>query len=166
MKINIIIDQRFKDIVHPILLTKEFQRLKTFIAHGSFSVFDHCLRVAILAYSIALMKKNVRIDSLVRSALLHDYYLYDWHHAHEGHKLHGFRHPYIASKNAKRDFHINEFEAKLIRSHMFPLTFWTLPLSKEARIIIKAEKKRLGQKLLKTQNRISFLDSIIYLSLP
>lgn len=141
MKINIIIDQRFKDIVHPILLTKEFQRLKTFIAHGSFSVFDHCLRVAILAYSIALMKKNVRIDSLVRSALLHDYYLYDWHHAHEGHKLHGFRHPYIASKNAKRDFHINEFEAKLIRSHMFPLTFWTLPLSKEARIIIKADKK-------------------------
>lgn len=141
MKIDIILDSRFREIAFPILFSEKYQRLKNYCAHGGYSVYEHSLRVAILAYSIAKKKKDIRIESLLRSALLHDYYLYDWHHAHEGHRLHGFRHPYCAAKNAKRDFNVTEFERKLIRSHMFPLTFWTLPLSKEARILVKADKK-------------------------
>ena len=55
-----------------------------------------------------------------RGALLHDYFLYDWHLTHE--RWHGFRHPYIALSNASRDFDLTAREKNIIVRHMFPLT--------------------------------------------
>ena len=138
---KILLSREFHEISSPILLDEEYQKLKKFTAHGHYSVYDHSLRVALFAYSYA-KEKNLQIDysSLIRGCLLHDFYLYDWHHAHEGHSFHGFRHPYFALRNAKERFSLNNKEKNMIVSHMFPLTFWTIPLSKEAWILTYSDK--------------------------
>ena len=134
-------DSEFRKAALPILTNPEYQLMKQYMAHGHYTVYSHCFRVALFAYSYA-KSKNMDIDytSLIRGCLLHDYYLYDWHHLHEGHRLHGFRHPYFALRNAKKRFQLNRKERNMILSHMFPLTFWTIPLSKEAWLLTHADK--------------------------
>ena len=75
---------------------------------------------------------------LVRGALLHDYYLYDWHEPHG--KLHGFSHPAVALNNAKRDFDLSSKEQNIIASHMWPLTISKFPKSREAVLVGIADK--------------------------
>ena len=65
---------------------------------------------------------SVNRKAMIRGALLHDYFLYDWHNPDNGHRLHGFSHPYTSLKNAKRDYSITKREADIIVKHMFPLT--------------------------------------------
>ena len=77
-------------------------------------------------------------EVLVRAALLHDYYLYDWHD--HGDHLHGYHHPFIAAENAARDFHVSDKEQECIRTHMWPLNIKRPPASKEAAIICIADK--------------------------
>ena len=70
-------------------------------------------------------KYNLSVDyySLITGALLHDYFLYDWHDKEDGHKRpHGFYHPSAALANAERDFEINSRTKNIIKRHMFPLT--------------------------------------------
>ncbi len=81
------------------------------------------------------------IINLIQGAILHDFYLYDWHNGRkrpEG--LHGFNHPKIAVKNAKKYFNINKQVENIIASHMFPLTITKIPKSKEAFIVSIADK--------------------------
>ena len=56
------------------------QKEKGYIQHGRFSVYAHSFLVASLCVYIA-EKLRLKLDtrSLVRGALLHDYFLYDWH---------------------------------------------------------------------------------------
>ena len=110
-------------------------QMKQFIQHGDVSTYDHCLLVAY--YSFLWMRKlHIRCseDELIRGALLHDYYLYDWHEKEAWHKWHGFRHPRFAMENAQRDFHLSEKEIEIIRKHMWPLTIIP-PRCKEAWIV-------------------------------
>ena len=74
-----------------------FSLEKEFIQHGNFSVYRYSISVAILSLNIA-SKFNLRIDydSVVRGALLHDYFLYDWHTHKSFPCTHGFTHPFIA----------------------------------------------------------------------
>ncbi len=114
---------------------------KEHIQHGSVSVYAHCLSVAEESVRIArIMNLNVDLDSLVRGALLHDYFLYDWHDNPDGrHNVHGFTHPYTALKNAKQDFTLSKKECDIIVHHMFPLVPLP-PHSKEAWIVCLADK--------------------------
>ncbi len=52
-----------------------------FIQHGNTSCLLHSIAVAYFCYMIAkkLHFLGFRIYELVRGALLHDYFLYDWH---------------------------------------------------------------------------------------
>ncbi|MCI1735339.1 MAG: HD domain-containing protein [Bacilli bacterium] len=144
MRINI--DDYFLAVALPILRDPEYQSMKGYVAHGDFSLYDHSLRVAIYAYSYAKNKLlDVDYDSLIRGSLLHDYYLYDWHTKDKSHRLHGFHHPLFALINASKKYHLNSKERNMIRSHMFPLTFWILPLSKEAWILTLADKACANQ---------------------
>ena len=85
---------------------------------------------------------HIKVDrkSLVRGALLHDYFLYDWHEPVLAHKIHGFTHPGIAWRNAERDFDMNPVEKNIIRRHMFPLT--PIPPAKIESIIVCIADKR------------------------
>lgn len=84
---------------------------------------------------------GVRVDmkSMVRGALLHDYFLYDWHEADSSHRLHGFTHARRALENAERDFSLNDIQRDIIAKHMFPMNP-KLPRRKESVIVTIADK--------------------------
>lgn len=105
-----------------IIKSKYMEEEKKFIQHGDVSVFDHSLGVACLSLYISfLLPVRINEKALVRGALLHDYFLYDWHIKEEGHKLHGFTHAKTALINAERDFSLCKVEKDIIEKHMFPL---------------------------------------------
>ena len=84
---------------------------------------------------------------------LHDYYLYDWHDKNKGFRWHGFKHHRFALANAEKDFDLTEKEKNIIYSHMFPLTFWCLPRSREAWIVTLADKRVAFAETLKKYKR-------------
>jgi uncharacterized protein len=140
-----ILDSEFEfsdAIASPLINQAEYQSMKNYRAHGQVSVYDHSLFVAERAYLYA-KKRHLDLDytSLVRGALLHDYYLYDWHKKHKGHRLHGFCHPAWALHNALLAYDLNPTERDIIRNHMFPLTLFHWPHSKEARLVSKMDHK-------------------------
>lgn len=114
-----------------------------FIQHGDVTVYAHVLSVARASLSAAdvLARAGVRIDraSLLRGALLHDYFLYDWHDPDPSHRLHGFRHPFFALARAEEDFDLTPRERNIIVRHMFPLVPIP-PTCREAWIVCLADK--------------------------
>lgn len=111
------------EIIIELNKTGNYQLLETFIAHGTKTVAQHCRDVAVMSVKIS-QKLNIQIDyqRLIVAALLHDYYLYDWHVKDENHNLHGFFHGKKASDNAYRDYNVDQEIQNAIRRHMFPLT--------------------------------------------
>lgn len=114
-----------------------FLSMEKFRHHGNISCLDHTLKVAEIAYSRA-KKKNLDYISAARAALLHDFYLYDWHTDSEG--FHGFRHPKISLSNAQKYFKLNHKEQDAIRHHMWPMTLRP-PRYRESWLVSFADKK-------------------------
>ncbi len=142
--------------------SKEYKRTKELRQHGSVTVFEHSLNVASASLSIS-KKLHIKVDeeSMVKIALLHDYFLYDWHDKNHP-RMHGFRHGTFAADNANRDFGLTKKEYKAIKSHMFPLTLLRVPTSREAFILTLADKycaakesiaTRKTRRILKRQSR-------------
>lgn len=113
--------------------------MNNYIQHGSCTTLQHVLGVAYLCLYI-YDRYNIKCDrkSLLRAALLHDYFLYDWHDKAKWHRLHGFRHGKFALKNAIEDFDLSEIEKDGILHHMFPIT--APPKYIEGMIIMIADK--------------------------
>lgn len=127
-----------------LLEDSRFAVLKTFIQHGNVTVYEHCIHVALCAIRInKWLGVKCRPRDLIRGALLHDYFLYDWHKGDDPKnihpKLHGFYHPGIALNNATKDFHLSEREKDIIKKHMWPLTFFP-PRCREAWVVCMADK--------------------------
>ena len=116
----------------------------TYTQHGNTSCLLHSLAVAY--YSCKLAEKlgahRFSIRELIRGALLHDYFLYDWHVKpfHEENGLHGFSHPLTAWQNATRDYTLTKREQDIIRKHMFPLTLTKIPRYRESWIVTTVDK--------------------------
>lgn len=131
-----------KEAAEDILQSPNFRSTRSYIQHGNMTVYNHCINVA--KYSVAISRKlhipcNQR--ALIRGALLHDYFLYDWHDKeHRGiQNLHGFYHPGIALTNASREYRLTLREKEIIRKHMWPLTV-VPPTCREAWIVTTADK--------------------------
>ena len=123
-----------------ILRSPTMDQERTIPQHGSTTCYDHS--VAVTLCSIRLAQKwgwDVDWRSLVRGALLHDYFLYNWREHNRDHKLHGFYHARKAMENAQRDFGLNPLEANIIHRHMFPLNP-TPPKYKESVVVTCADK--------------------------
>lgn len=123
-----------------VIFSEGMQSQKLYIQHGDVSIFDHSLRVACLSIRIA-RRLGLKVDhqAIVRGALLHDYFLYDWHIPDSSRGLHGFSHARCALNNAMRDFSLREIEKDIIVKHMFPLNI-TPPKYKESFIVCFADK--------------------------
>lgn len=123
-----------------ILTSPQMQSEKLFMQHGAVSCYDHSVAVAYTSLKLAASWR-IKVDrrSLVRGALLHDYFLYDWHDADPSHRLHGFRHAKKALQNARVDFALNAKEEDIIVKHMFPLNL-SLPRYRESVLVILADK--------------------------
>ena len=115
-----------------------FQREREFIQHGKTTVYEHSVQVASMSVWIAdRIPFRINRRSLIRGALLHDYFLYDWHTGSR--HFHGFTHPATACRNAEHDYSINDVEHDIISRHMFPLTLKP-PRTLEGFIVCVADK--------------------------
>ena len=94
------------------------------IQHGRVTTWEHSVGVATTALAIAaFLRLRVRREQMVRAALLHDYFLYDWHEP--GHTAHATMHPVLALR---------------IAAHMWPLPPGRGPTSREALLVSLADK--------------------------
>jgi uncharacterized protein len=134
------IEQQISREVEQLEKESRFSLTRDFIQHGEVSVFVHCVCVAYL--SCAIMRFfNIRanLGALILGALLHDYFLYDWHDGERCRKVHGFTHPFKACNNAKEDVDLSPLEENIIKRHMFPLVPIP-PRYKESWIVCLADK--------------------------
>lgn len=113
--------------------------MKGFWHHGSVSTYRHCLRVAWQSFT---MNRRLHLHAderaLVRAAMLHDYFGYDWHSTDNG--GHALNHPCIACRRADAEFSLSAKERNAISAHMWPLPPTRVPRSREAWIICAADK--------------------------
>lgn len=132
-----------KEHAEDILESKNFKGTRAHIQHGSMTVHNHCMDVA--RYSLLLNNKlgiGCNKHDLIRGALLHDYFLYDWHDkAYLAHRqrLHGFHHPMTALKNAEKEYTLNDTQREIIKKHMWPLSVIP-PMCREAWVVTAADK--------------------------
>ena len=136
------IQKQIREEAPDILRSKNFNHMKRHIQHGNVSVNAHVMNVA--RYSIAISERlHIACSKrdLIRGALLHDYFLYDWHDKYHRDikRLHGFYHPGIALRNASREYNLTEREKDIIKKHMWPLTVIP-PRCREAWIVTTADK--------------------------
>ncbi|MDE5539466.1 MAG: HD domain-containing protein [Bacilli bacterium] len=136
-------DLLFKSYLEEIMQKKKFLKMNRYIQHGTTTCLLHSIAVAYFSYRLCkFLKIKVHEKELIRGALLHDYFLYDWHARYKPTKdvgLHGIIHPKIALFNARRDFKVNYLEADIIEKHMFPLTFYP-PKYRESVVICLVDK--------------------------
>ena len=132
-----------KDHAADILDSNNFQSTKRHIQHGSTTVYSHSMDVA--RYSLLLNKTlGLGCDrhDLIRGALLHDYFLYDWHdkaYLSQRRRFHGFWHPGIALRNAEKEYELTDRQREIIRKHMWPLSV-VPPTCREAWVVTAADK--------------------------
>ncbi len=100
----------------------QIQGLERFEQHFTFNRLQHIRGVALLSFVIA---ERLGLDAVetARAATMHDLVYYNWREKDPSHRMHGFRHPRFALKNA---YHLcgtlSYKEKDIIRHHMFPLT--------------------------------------------
>lgn len=132
-------DGRFAALAGDLLHQARVPRMAEFCQHGTTSTLAHVTGVARTALKWAdVLPAKVSEAELVRGALLHDYYLYDWHEP--GHTGHATRHPLRAEANAAEDFDLTPKERNIIAAHMWPLPPTRVPASPEAWLVCLADK--------------------------
>ena len=146
-------DSELQQLAGDIVSHPQFQQLRTLQHHGAGNtVYDHSVAVARAAYAIA---RRMRLSgdetaSVVRAALLHDFFGYDWHgerfrrylRRYSGVKrlmrMHAFVHGPLAASRAKHTFGLSSRECEAIARHMFPLA--AMPRTRIAWIVTLADK--------------------------
>lgn len=147
--------QRFNCLAQEYFDHPQYQLMEGFIQHGSVSTYAHCARVARTAFSWACALTrvtHVRINEkdLIAGALLHDFYLYDWHDRKTSKPNHATKHPLYALENAQQCFLLSPAACNIIESHMWPLPLTRVPKSIEATLVCAADKWCcLGETLLR-----------------
>lgn len=134
--------QALAEILGDLQKDEHVQEMKNYIQHGTISTYEHCVDVATLSYRLnKVLHLGANEQVLVKGAMLHDFYLYDWHFEGDGsHHLHGFSHPMRASKNAKELLCVEPEVLWVIESHMWPLALKKIPKSREAWPVCAADK--------------------------
>jgi uncharacterized protein len=136
MKNRALFDEYAKDI-----LTHElFLESKKIYSHGAINIYDHSIAVAELSFAMIENSRTIDKRCVVRAALLHDFFLYEWHVPGMRYILHGWVHPAIAAEKAREIFAISGKEYSCIKSHMWPWTLFCFPVSREGWIISLADK--------------------------
>lgn len=144
--------REFFDIVGDIYDSPQFQLTDSFIQHANISLMQHMLSVSYLSF-LNTKEKNLNYISATRAAMVHDLVDYDWHIAGDGsHRLHGYRHPGFAIKNASKLFELSDLEKYIIRRHMWPLTPIP-PLRRESIVVTLVDKFCAVQEMLIKSNK-------------
>ena len=134
-------EELFFDTLEELCRNPDIQLMNKIMQHKGNTSLQHCRNVAVCSFALA--KKfgwKVDVKSLAVGAMLHDYYLYDIEEQHISSYRHGTQHPGIALKNAEKIVDLNDTERNIILSHMWPLPFSPMPRSREAVLVMLADK--------------------------
>ena len=131
-----------EEILRELTSDRHVQEMKKYLQHGNVTTFEHCENVARLSCAInRRLFLHADTRTLVTGAMLHDFYLYDWHAEDGGtHRLHGFTHAEKACRNARKYFDVDDAVGHVIYCHMWPLNPVRIPSSREAWIVCLADK--------------------------
>lgn len=132
----------FDNCTQEILSCDEIQQLAEYTQHLGTSRLEHSISVAWHSYRFSVrLGLNIDHQSLIRGALLHDFFLYDWrdHTGRKGGALHAFTHSREALNTAGRHFDLNKTERDIILRHMWPLTL--IPPTKREALIVNLMDK-------------------------
>ncbi len=134
-------EEVFESLIREYMKSEKVQEMEAYIQHGNTTTLEHCENVAKISFLMNdIFHLNADQKALVVAAMLHDFYLYDWHDGEPERKTHGFDHPEIACNNAVQYFQVDEKVQESIKSHMWPLTLTQVPKSREALILCLADK--------------------------
>ena len=94
------------------------------------------------ACALIALRRGQNAELATIAGMLHDLFLYDWHtHAKRtGDHFHGMTHPKRALMNAEKFFDLNSIERDIIINHMWPVTLFSVPRTKEGWITTLADK--------------------------
>ncbi|MDO4398331.1 MAG: HD family phosphohydrolase [Oscillospiraceae bacterium] len=117
----------------------QLKSLEKYEQHFKINRLQHIRSVAYLSFLIARKLKLNYVET-ARAAVMHDLFYYDWRENDLSHKLHGYRHPGFALKNA---YYLcgtlSERERDIIKKHMWPLTP-ALPRYPESFVVTMMDK--------------------------
>ncbi len=115
--------EEFFSFAHDVIDAGRLRLEARFVQHGSTSTLMHSLAVAAYAEAMArALGCTAHLNEVRRAALLHDYYLYDWHKAGPQSAGHATLHAGRALKNALEDYpDLTVRERDAIKCHMFPI---------------------------------------------
>lgn len=121
--------------------------------HGNTSCLEHSIAVAYFSYRFCdAIHLCVDTKSLIRGALLHDFFLYNRKDDPKRYRWHGFTHPKTALSNAENHFDLTKVEKDIIKNHMFPLTICP-PRFREAYVVCLWDKICCVNELLRFRNK-------------
>ncbi|MEA5026453.1 MAG: phosphohydrolase [Erysipelotrichaceae bacterium] len=144
----------FRLLTNSILNHELVMSMSKYRQHSDVDCLQHSINVAYQCYKwYKIYNLKISIESTITGALLHDFFLYDWHDKQGHSKLHAFNHPREALKNAQRSFKLNSIEEDIIVKHMFPLTLRP-PKYKESWLVLIADKYVASKELLKLKNAL------------
>lgn len=134
--------QEYESIALPLLKNQKVQLMKNFQQHIGTSTYLHCKLISQMCF---LINRRLRLHcdekALVAGAILHDFFLYDWHKENNPSRgKHGFIHPLIAARNARKYLKIDTKTEEIIKTHMWPLTITRIPKTREAWIVSCVDK--------------------------
>lgn len=131
----------FYKILKEIAEEPHIKEMKSYKQHINTNSYHHSLHVAFIAYGMA-KRLGWSIDkrSLIRGAMLHDFYLYDIEEMGYSAYKHGTSHAKESLHNAEKYYNLTSIEKDIIYSHMFPLNLTHLPHTKEAILVTLADK--------------------------
>ena len=147
--------EEFHQILDGLMDDARVREMKRFTQHGSISTFDHCRNVATLSQRLnRRLRLKADEETLLKGAMLHDYFLYDWHKNYfDSNGWHGFSHASVATQNAREDFDVDPQIEHIIQSHMWPLNITRIPRSREAWIVCFADKIVSGWETLQLRRK-------------
>ncbi|MDO5014984.1 MAG: hypothetical protein Q4E28_03430 [Clostridia bacterium] len=144
-------DSEYYSLVSDLFALKQVQSLDDFEQHAHISRLRHTFCVSYLSYKYC-QEKNLNYKSAARAGLLHDLFYYDWRKAEDNsHRLHGFRHPGFALKNALEITNLSAMEQDIIKKHMWPLTV-ALPKFRESLVVSLIDKYCATMEVIYSKN--------------
>lgn len=146
-------DNEYISVVEDLIKNEKVLSMKIYPQHADIDRLQHMIAVSYISF---LVCKELNLDyvAAARAGLLHDLVYYDWHDSNDGmnHRLHGYRHPAFALKNAKELTPLSKLEENIILRHMWPLTP-TPPAYKESFVVTFADKYCATRETLRNLNK-------------
>lgn len=130
--------EEYIGIVGDILNNPRFSEMKAYHHHKTITCHFHSVYVSYLTFRLS-SALGCSTEEATRAALLHDFYLYDWHITKHD-TLHAWYHPRMAVLNAEEYVGaLSDKQKSMIKRHMWPL-YLLPPDSKEGMILTLVDK--------------------------